>query len=169
VALHNLLKRSEIATVLGVEQRTITNYQKLPKPIPTQRKGREVFYPLAPCVQWFAEYRVGEAEKSISELDMARQRKLTAEAELAEIKLAQERGGLVSVDVADRTLAGICDQLRARVLAFTGRVAPLVVGVPDVAEATALIEPVVHEFLGVLANETVVPAIADESSDDAAA
>jgi hypothetical protein len=48
-------------------------------------------------------------------------------------------------------------------------VAPLVVGVPDVAEATAIIEPVAHELLDTLATQTVVPVVQPAQPDEAAA
>lgn len=160
MAQPDLLTRREIAAVLGVDERSVTNYAQASPPIPRSVHGRSVRYPLAPCVRWFVEYRVEQAvsDGGPSELDLARQRKTSADARLAELDVAEREGDLVPIAVVERTVGGLCDELRARITAFTGRVAPLVVGVPDVAEATAIVAPVVHELLEVL-SRTAVPVV----------
>lgn len=152
MARPDTVTRPELALILGVDVRSITNYATESPPIPRSVTGRRVRYPLGPCVRWWAEFRVRQEStgRGPSELDAARQRKTSADARLSELDVALREGSLVEVAEAERLLGGICDELRARILAFTGRVAPLVVGAKDVAEAILIVEPIAHELLDIL-------------------
>lgn len=67
-------------------------------------------------------------------LAAARVRKLTAEAELAELRAVRHRAELVSVDAAAELWASLVGDLRARLLALPADLAPVLEGLPP-AEA----------------------------------
>jgi hypothetical protein len=95
-----------LARLLKVDERTIRRWQN-PKgdtgddaartPIPFEKRGTGTVFPLESCIAWFVDYRAAIASRSVSELDLARQRKVTADAEMAELDLAQRRGELVPI------------------------------------------------------------------------
>lgn len=110
------LTRAQVAAVLGCDERSITNYQAATPPIPTIRHGRQVRYPLAPCVLWYVDFRLREARgnRLPSELDMARSRKAIADARRVELELAQLEGRLLP----DTHVEHFCEALADRVVAI---------------------------------------------------
>jgi len=168
VALSDLLSRKEIAHILGVDERSITNYAK--EGIPRSVKGRVIRYPLAPCVQWFVEFRVRQHEmgKGPSELDLAKQRKTSADARLAELEVAEKEGELIPIDVALGAFSHLLEEFRARTMAATGRLSQVTVGLMTSAETAAAIEPVMDELLEVL-SRTPMPMIEPPAADADAA
>jgi hypothetical protein len=87
-----------------------------------------------------------QEEKPSSETE-ARTRKLLAEAAQEELKLAKLRGQLVTVEDYERELRRRLEPLRARLMAFPGRLAPQLVEVPTAAIAQGVIDGVVRELL----------------------
>ncbi|HEX6925655.1 MAG TPA: hypothetical protein VF167_09495 [Longimicrobiaceae bacterium] len=79
--------------------------------------------------------------------DEAKARKMAAEAELAEIELAKARGDALALSDLEAVVARDYTKVRERLQALPGRLAPLVVGVKSVGEATKLIVPVVREVM----------------------
>jgi hypothetical protein len=108
-----------IARVLGVTPRRVQQLAK--EGLPTVGRGK---YPLVPCVQWYIKYWQDRAEARSSmvlSLDAVRARKLTAEAEMAEIDLARARA-----DVIDReSVRRAAEAEAARTGALLGQMASM--------------------------------------------
>lgn len=81
----------------------------------------------------------------------AKLRKLAAEAELAELELAKERGQVIPIAVHGDRLARILERVRARLIAMPGTLAPQLVGLETAREAQARVEVVIGEVLTELA------------------
>lgn len=163
--LPDRLSRSEIATVLGVTERSITNYQKLPKPIPTSRHQRHVTYPLVPCVAWFVDYRIQESAsaKGMSELDMAKQRREIAAARKMELEVAALEGSMMPTELHDKRLRERCDELAGRVKGLN-RYIGKIRSTQTEEEADLLAEQMEDELLAAL-RETA-DAIPDDDPED---
>lgn len=97
-------------------------------------------------------------ESAPGDFEEARTRKMAAEAELAEMELAQARGDLVTVADATERTARILERVRARFVAFPGKLAPRLVGVDTAMEARGVLEAAVGEVLSELAGGEPTPA-----------
>lgn len=153
----------QLAGLLNVDERTIRRWQnpaeddaEAPKsPIPHEKDGRSLRFPLAACVQWYADHRARQAAKALSELDMEKREKLAVERRIKEVELAQLLGEVLTLEDFRREVGSAYDAVRARLLAFPGRAGPMLVGVKSVAEAVARLEPLIREILEELAGEAV--------------
>lgn len=85
----------------------------------------------------------------------ARRRKITADAEMAELELARERGQLVSIADVEREMTNLIVTTKARMMAVGGRVAPELVGETSRNLIAAKIEKATKEALVQLAGANV--------------
>jgi hypothetical protein len=109
------------------------------------KKGRRSYrWPEFPI--WYRTELSRNREKPTTFED-ARTRKVTAEAELAEIELAKARAEMLTLSDLEAIVARDYSKVRAKLTALTGRLAPDVVGCKTTAEATAKIEPVIREAM----------------------
>lgn len=92
--------------------------------IPKAERGR---YELVPAVQGYIRYlRDRSLEVGVVSIDVARQRKTAAEAELAEIELAKARADVVGIEDVAKQWDTILTGVRTRLLAMPTKVAPMV-------------------------------------------
>lgn len=148
-----------LARLLKVDERTIRRWQN-PKDdkgedaprlaIPFEKKGTETTFPLEACIAWFVDYRVSIASRSVSELDLARQRKVTAEAEMAELDLAARRLDLVPVEATRTVMADIASRLRAQLLAVPGRYSARIVNLATLPDAQRALDHAMRDVLNEL-------------------
>lgn len=135
----------EAARRLGMTDVSIGEWgQKVGAPIRLVNGRRVYKWPEFPI--WVRQQLKANREKPAS-FDDARNRKMAAEAELAEIELAKARAELLTIGDLETIVARDYTAVRTRLQALTGRLAPVVVGTKDIAAATALIEPVVREVM----------------------
>lgn len=148
-----------LARLLKVDERTIRRWQNPKddkgddapaKAIPFEKSGTETRFPLEACIAWFVDYRVNIASRSVSELDLARQRKVTAEAEMAELELARQRGETVTVESFRVTVRDIASRLRAQLLAVPGRYCARIVGLSTLPEAQRALDGAMRDVLNEL-------------------
>jgi hypothetical protein len=149
-----------LARLLKVSERTIRRWQnpQLDKsddaprsPIPFTKVGNATLFPLEACIAWFVDYRTSIASRSVSELDLARQRKVTADAEIAELDLAQRRGELVPASAYRSELADTVARIRAQLLASPGRYSARTVGMMNLIDSTRVWDGAVRDILSDLA------------------
>jgi phage terminase Nu1 subunit (DNA packaging protein) len=159
MALHDLLTRAEVAVVLGVEERTITNYQKLPTPIPTERRGRNVQYPLVAVVAWWVQHKVDESRPQVSEMDVARQRREVAGARKLELEVEELEGSRMPVSLHEQRLRERCEELAGRVKGLN-RWVPKIRAARTEDEADTIADRMEDELLAALRGA------ADEIPDD---
>ena len=106
-------------------------------------------YNLADCLAWW-EARTHEKATAVtppSDEAEARARKLSAEAELAEYKVAEVRGQMVTTEDAGKEIEGRVGQMRAEIISVPGRWAPEVVGLATAREAQARLDDLVRDLL----------------------
>jgi hypothetical protein len=84
----------------------------------------------------------------------SRRRKLAAEAEMAEMELAQMRGDVVTVADSVRETNMTLDRLRAKLVNLPGKWAPTMVGCRTIADATAKLDDAIGELMAELSGVT---------------
>lgn len=134
--------------------------------LPTKALGARKFYPWPQANHAYIAYR--ERLKSgpgITGLETARQRKMEAEAELAELKAAETRGELVPVHLHLDRVGRLLDRLRGKILAIPGYWGPELVGIRDVRDAVGRLRPWVHELLDDLSQMADEWEEGDEKAD----
>ena len=115
--------------------------------LPRSERGR---YELVPVVQAYVGYlkdRTIGTEVNVISLDEARQRKLAAKAELAEILLREKTNELVSLDLVRMVWEELISTSRARLLSLPAKIAPVVAVEDDANICKQLVEEAVNEAL----------------------
>ena len=165
-----------LCEVYNVDRRTVTNWLNEEPPCPSHMKGRKRQFDTSKVAAWRESKAETRGEESAgrrppADYEDAKARKLSAEAKLAELELAQKESELIPMDVHESRLATICDRLRAKLLNLPGKAAPHLVGRRSVQEALLVLEPAVAEAMQALvdtADEIEADAAAHEQADDAA-
>lgn len=119
--------------------------------IPKMERGR---YELVPVVRAYIHYlRERNIQAGVVSLEEVRTRKIKAEAELAEIDLAQQRGETINVDAAAIVWGEVLGVAKSRLMSVPAKLAPIVAVEDAPAICKALIEEQVFEVLDELADE----------------
>src|SRR4051812_8927418 len=111
---------------MGVDPRAITTWVKKHEDFPSRKKRDGVReFPVRQCLQWQRDRAVADAiagfgPQKPSDFEEAELRKAIADAELAEIKVARERGSVVAVSSAVATFRELAGRIRASVLSKRG-------------------------------------------------
>lgn len=160
-----IVNRGELCQIMGISSPTIDNWEK--RGMPVQKKGGKGVaneYNTAEVIKWWASDEASPGASRATGEEAAKERKLTAEAGLAEIKLAEARGEVVPTDKAVKGFAKMTAAVRAKMLAIPTKLAPVVAVTTDIEMARAAIEEAVREALSELADGVVT---VDEDSADA--
>lgn len=140
------LTLAQVAKLLNVSHETIRTYRKRGMPTRTV-SGRPAFV-AAEVLPWRIEdVRREERERSSPDEAQERTRKLAAEASLAELRLARERGEVVPAAEVESEMERLCLNLRSRIVTMRGKWAPALLGLSTMAEATATLDRVADDLL----------------------
>lgn len=159
------INRVTLAVLIGYSPKQITRWLS-DTDIPHERRGTEVLFPWPGTRVWLHKYledkgkRAGRPESR----DDARERKEYAEAEMAELKLAEARGELDTVAHLEKALADAFTRIRAKLSSFAPRAAGAVIGAVTVQDATARLTPLVDEVFAELRQTDDIPL--EEPDDD---
>ncbi|HEX6925662.1 MAG TPA: terminase small subunit [Longimicrobiaceae bacterium] len=158
--------QKELADLFGVSRETIRQW--VLEGMPTRTVSGQTRYVARECVQWRRD-RDREAGRPDSPVEAEeRARKLRADADLAELRLAERRRQLVPAAEVEHEWDRICSVLRSRILAVRGRWAPRVLGLGTMPEATGVLDDLTRDLLSVLAAAADEVEAGDEAEDDAA-
>ena len=142
---------ADLALMLGVGRSTILSWTKQGMPY-EQRADRNLALPwifdTVQVVRWL-EARASRAAVNDMPTDYveAKARKLAAEAELTEIRLAKERGDALSAHDVERTWTGLVTNFRAKMLAIPHRLAPILVSQLNERVIANTLKAEIHEAL----------------------
>lgn len=146
-----IVGRTDLAEIFGVSATAVDHWMR--SGAPCDRSTSPVKFNTAEVVDW----RIAQAVDLVSDepkdgatLDDARRRKTQAEAELAEIEVAEKRGEVVNIAEAARTVAEEYAAVRAKLLGIPGRLAPLVAIETDQPACKALLVREITEALNEL-------------------
>ena len=131
-----------LATELGLDRRTVAKRLALVTPHSLASDGSPRWR-LNDAIK--ALFEIGGSRQRI-DLDEARQRKLAAEAQLAELELARQQGLVVAIEDVGVELERCYSAVRSRLMAMPPKLAPLLCP-DDPATAQTMIEAVVIEAL----------------------
>lgn len=161
------MTQQEIADALGVSQPTVAGYVARGCPTDSieavrawmdanlawrKRKGVRV------ASASTAPAKAGSAVHSVSaEMMLQRLRRETAEAQAAEMRVAEQCGELVRADEVRAALARRITFAREFALGVPSRVAPLVYGASSLLEVETILAEQMHAFLATLAEAGANP------------
>lgn len=165
-AVDEALTRKELAARLDISERQVHNLVELG--MPRRVRGKTVRYPWKLCHSWYIRFKQEEAVKraragSPADIDLARARKMEAEARMAEIELAKLEGELIPLDLFEEQLNVILDRLRAKMINLPGRWAPLLLGKRTIQEIIAVLEEAAADAMKALVE--TADELEDEDAD----
>ncbi len=118
--------------------------------VPKVERGR---YELAPVIQAYIHYlreRTLPGMMNVVSLDEARQRKLSADAKLAEIEVAKAESGVATIQVIEKSWSDLVHAVRGRLLALPQNVAAMVAVEDDTGKCEALLSREIRSALAEL-------------------
>lgn len=162
--------REEIAEILGVDVRTITNYVRQHSDFPNRVDGKRRFFPIARCVAWKINHDVADAIAAMAppaptDEKNANRRRAIAEAELAEIEVKKARGEIVEVAVALKEIERNNTRVASRLLSAVGEYTPQMVNLPTMAAAAGKLRELTSTILAEL--QQTGNLVEDEDPEDA--
>ncbi len=144
------LTAAELARVYRVSDQAVSAWRKAGAPFGDDGKTT---LPAFRAWELAAEAAKAQAKATPTTEDEARARKLSAEAELAEVKLARERGQVVAIEDAAAEYERRTTRLRQAVAAVPGTYAQQIVGLETTGEAMRVLRDVVASLLAALQPE----------------
>lgn len=129
------LKQADLMALFGVSDRTIQLWHG--KGLPRNGEGRGCSYVWADVLPWYVAYISGSRKAGDPLSD--RDRKLKAEADLAEMEAAKEAGRLLDADETARAWGDFLSRLKVNLDGLPDRAAPLVEDGMNLAEKIAAI------------------------------
>jgi|OM-RGC.v1.021973137 Phage DNA packaging protein, Nu1 subunit of terminase len=141
----DFVSQTEVAHWLGVTRQTVINLEEHGMPV-EREEGKYPRYPVPDVIQWYVKYKQG----GVRSYDQLRARHEAAKAELAEIKVAKERGDLVTAQEFERVLGGCLDQLRSKIISRPGAWAARVIGIETPNEGQAAVKEMMSDLLDLL-------------------
>lgn len=150
----NWLSQAELMRVTGLSRQTLAELAREPD-CPQKQSGNNRVYPWPGWMTWYTERRVARAVERVrpADYDEAKARKTAAEAELAELELARERGDLVAMDDAMVVFEDRLERLRARLVAIPSKEAHRFLGLTKMGEAVGELRSVVDGVMGEISGE----------------
>jgi phage terminase Nu1 subunit (DNA packaging protein) len=152
------MNKGELARAFGVSTTAIDNWlsRGCPFEAAPDRPGKAYRFSLPAVVQWRTE-RLTETAATAGDCDLneAKRRRAVAEAELAEIDLAERRRDLLPRSDVDAAVIGAFARVRARLLAVPTKVAAEAAATTEPATVERLLDSAVHEALAELASTDV--------------
>lgn len=167
--------RAEIAFLLDVDVRTITNYVNEHADFPSRVSGKRRTFPVQRCIAWARERAVAEAlakaappppPEEGSGLLAAELRKAVADAELAELKAAKLRGDVVAVQAAAKEIRDAFSRVRARLLSTPGEYAPQMLHLEELPKAVLMLRNLVDTVLAELQAHAGGEDLEDDDTDE---
>ena len=149
----------DLVNTTGLAQRTLVYIrEREPGVLVFRVVGKRTEYDIGSCN---ANLRKRERDKAEADaqrggLDEAQTRKTTADAQLAELKVALANRTVIPIDEAAAILDSALAQLRSQLVTLPQRWAPMLVGQPTIAAATAQLDKALAELMATLTNVGLV-------------
>lgn len=161
------MAKADFCATFGVSEAQLERYFQ--QGCPHEKNGRRIFVPMPAGRVWLHNYLVekGKRQAAPTSIDDARRRRAAAEAELAELELAEKRAELMTVSDFTKIVAEGFGRARARLQNLAPRAAAVSFGAQSIPEAQARIEPLVVEVLDELRAADDVPVEPEADEDEA--
>lgn len=156
-----VVNKRELAHFFGVSPQAVDGW--LTRGCPVLKKGGPLVgyqFDTAAVAEWRADQRAAEmvGDRRPDNPDDAENRKLSADASLAELKLFRESGQLVAIEDVERVWTKQIAACRQKLLGIPTKLAPMVFAAESIEETRSMLEQELHEAL----NE-----LGDSDADDA--
>jgi phage terminase Nu1 subunit (DNA packaging protein) len=166
--------REEIADILGVDVRTITNYRRRHPDFPVKVDGKRVRFPIARCVTWKIDRAVADAIAAMAppapkDLAGAETRRAIADAEFSEMRVQKLRRELVPVAEGAKEIAEAYARVRTRFVAVPGEYGPRFLNLSSLPQSVAQLRDLVSTVLSELQQIHLSDEDEEGSADDDAA
>jgi len=161
------LTRRQTADVMGLTAQAIGHLAKEPGCPKESRDGRD-FFVFPDFNRWYWHRKIEEARHSEedSSYEVAQARREMAKAQQEELRLAQMRRELMTVQEWESTYLDASSRVRSHLIALPHRLAPYLVGCTTTAEAHRRIVPLVDEIVAELQSAEDIPL--DDAEETAA-
>jgi phage terminase Nu1 subunit (DNA packaging protein) len=138
-----------LAQILGKSRHYVLDRLRMGMPyLEKGGRGRSYILDYEQAAAWCAEHDAGMARKPVDGATVeARRRHQMAQAELAELRLAQKREELVPVDAVRAQWADECVRIRSRLMEIPGRLAGQLAILQNAGEIEAAIDAEVRAAL----------------------
>lgn len=137
------MSQSALAQALGLTTRQVRNLEE--QGMPHRTDGTRKWYPVPEALQWYYEQRLGGRE-GMTPLQQAELRKKLADAEAAEITVAERRAQLISRRDMVVMIREPLDRVNAQLLRAPTRYAPACVGLTTIEEALQVWQQAIDEI-----------------------
>lgn len=134
------------------------------KGLPSKGDGTTARFPWPEIHRWLlqqVEQRGRESAKP-KDIDEARERKAAADAELAELELAEKRHQLMTVEAGEAALGAAYARVATRLKAAPNKYAPRTVNLKSIPESLTIWQRAVHEVMDELYQGRDVPVPDDQ-------
>ena len=145
-----IVNRAELAAIHGVSLPTVDTWRNAGCPVEREGgKGATYQYNTKAVIEWRLQQARADkrAGGTAGTLDEAKLRKETANAELAEIELAEKRAQVVPIDHVAKQFGKVLATVKARMLAIPTKAAPEAHIAKSEEEARALIEDFIRDAM----------------------
>lgn len=161
------VSKTELALLTGYSSKQITRFLETTD-IPHAREGNTLAFPWPGVRHWLHQYleEKGKRAAKPESRDDARERKEYAEAEMAELKLAEARGELMTVEDGRKAIADAFTRVRAKLASFAPRAGAASFGATSEMDATTRLQPLVDEVFAELRTTEDIPTDPEPSDDD---
>jgi phage terminase Nu1 subunit (DNA packaging protein) len=158
----HLLGSTDLAKALKVTRQAVHKWVK--DGLPHRVEKGTARFDLAEVVDWRIEQARHQAREG-SDLGTEQARKMSADADIAEMKRDQLRGDLVPAVDVERRMERLCAYVRVRVLGVRGKWSPKVLGLGTMADATATMDALASDILEALRDQADELDDADEDTE----
>lgn len=159
------LTQAELQRVTGLSRNTLAEWAREPDcPMEVVDGKRYYLWP-----QW-NEWRLNKVKRTAQErtppadLEDAKARKISAEAELAELQLARELADLIRPADALRLAEQTYDRIRARLIVVPSKEAYRFIGLKRLPQAVAALNLVIDAVLQALSGDDIEPDAENEAA-----
>jgi phage terminase Nu1 subunit (DNA packaging protein) len=143
------VNKSELEEILGVSHQTLTDWQQEDPPLPIKerasKRGQSHKYDTAEVITWYVQRQTRDIQ-----VETPRDRLARLQSEEIELRLAEKRGLLVSVDKIEPMWMGMVGSARAYLRAEVNRLAQLLDHTVGVEAKRDLLGETFDQFLNKL-------------------
>lgn len=144
------LSISELSEITGKDRRTVSRALANVKPEVNPSNPRAKLFDSRMALQLLFASGSADGNGEVRDLDVERARLASAQANRAELDVAERRGELLKASDVTHEVTDAFRRVRARLLSLSTKIAPLVVGSTDAAEIKATIDLAVEDALNEL-------------------
>lgn len=157
------LTRTDAKAALGeMPARTFALWVK--RGLPRKGDGKKEQYPWPDVYHWILDQIERRARENArpKDIEEAHKRKAAADAELAELELAERRNLLMTVEAYESIVGAAFARVAARLKAAPTKYAPRIVGLKTIPDAVTILQAAFHECMDELYQGKDVPVPDDE-------